>query len=324
MTELATRVTQSLEGNEELSRRMARLEQQSFGRPQGTISTITGRDADLNSSLAETSLVEDNESIVTIREPVTGFQNVSNRNPRSSFGYSFDKDLNASRPYTRAMGKHTTWSTTSSESHTVGWSCLSGLSLAEVSNISVINLSICPQDLWNGYHYSATSINLDGFVLSKHDNNHSSSLTAQPAPTSGRRLETSLLYTGQRGGPLSTVKEYKDVPVATKTIGLLGMFSLRATEESCCNSSVVDYGNSLGGSLSGKTTIFDHLQILYGNGITKHERMVAFEIIIRNLVHTFMEAYLEARDSQDFSETDIKVRNLVKIHVLYSAVVNGA
>ena len=245
VTELAALVTQVLESNEELSRRMARLEQQSFGRPQGTISTTTGRDADLNSSLADTNLVEDNESIVTIRGPVTGFQDVSNRNPRSSFGYSFDKDLNTSRPYTRAMRKHTAWSTTSSEPHTVGWSCLSGLSLAEVSHISVINLSICPQDLWNGHRYSATGINLDGFVLSKHDNIHSSSLTAQPARSSGRRLEARIpVHAGQKAGLLNTIKEHKDLLVAARTIALLGTFSLRATEESCCNSSVVNYGNS--------------------------------------------------------------------------------
>lgn len=244
VTELATLVTQVLESNWELSRRMARLEQRSFGRPQGTISTATGRDADLNSSLADTSLGEDSESIVTIRGPATGYQNISNRNPRSSFGYSFDEDLNTSRPYTRAMRKHTAWSTTSSESHTVGWSCLSGLSLAEVSHISVINLSICPQDLWNGHRYSATTINLDGFVLSKHDNNHSSSLTAQPARTSGRSLETKVpVHASQKTRILNTLKEYKDVPVGARTIAVLGTFSLRATEESCCNSPVNNYGN---------------------------------------------------------------------------------
>ena len=244
VTELATLVTQVLESNDELFRRMARLEQQSFGRPQGTISTTTGRDADLNSSLADTNLVEDNESIVTIRRPVTGFHNLSNRNPRSSFGYSFDKDLNTSRPYTRAMRKHTAWSTTSSESHAVGWSCLSGLSLAEVSHISVINLSICPQDLWNGHRYSATGINLDGFVLSKRDNIHSSSLTAQPAQTSRRRLKTRIpVHAGQKAGFLNTIKEDKDVPVAARTIALLGTFSLRAAEESCCKPPVVNYGN---------------------------------------------------------------------------------
>lgn len=244
VTELATLVTQVLESNGELSRRMARLEQQSFGRPQGTISTTTGRDADLNSSLADTNLGEDSESIVTIRGPVTGYQNISNRNPRSSFGYAFDEDLNTSRPYTRAMRKHTAWSTTSSESHTVGWSCLSGLSLAEVSHISVINLSICPQDLWNGHRYAATRINLDDFVLSKHENNHSSSLTAQPAQTSGRRLETIVpVHAGQKTALLNTFKEDKDVPVAARTIALLGTFSLRATEESCCNSPVVNHGN---------------------------------------------------------------------------------
>ena len=92
----------------------------------------------------------------------------------------------------------------------------------------------------------------------------------------------------------------------------------------------------IGSRLSGKTTGFNHLQILYGNGITDLERLVAFEIFVRNLVHTILEAVhimLEAcsvctdpfgQDDQDRQKADWKVRNTINCHVLCYAVVNGA
>ena len=165
---------------------MARLEQQTLRRLPSTAPTITGRDATLSLSLAESSKIDDDtESIMTIRGPVTDGQNARTGDQRQTFGYSFDQDLNTSRPYTRAMQNHRAWSTTSSEIHTTGWSCLSGLSLAEVSHISVINLPFCPQDLWNGHRYSETRINRDGFLLWKFEN----SLRSLAAPTLRRRLE---------------------------------------------------------------------------------------------------------------------------------------
>ena len=75
----------------------------------------------------------------------------------SAFGFTFDKDLNSSRPYARAMRRTSAYSTASSTLHTMGWSCLSDLSLAEVSEVSVIGLPITPQELWNGDRYNLTS-----------------------------------------------------------------------------------------------------------------------------------------------------------------------
>ena len=76
----------------------------------------------------------------------------------SAFGFTFDKDLNSSRPYARAMRRTSVYSTASSTLHTMGWSCLSDLSLAEVSEVSVIGLPITPQELWNGHRYRLTDL----------------------------------------------------------------------------------------------------------------------------------------------------------------------
>ena len=229
VTGLATVVTQVLESNREISRRIARLEQQNSRWLPSTTSTITRQDAILSPSLAESDTVEDIESILTVRGPVTDAQNISICDPRRLFEYSFDQDLNTSRPYRRALQKYEELSTTSSEIHTMGWSCLSGISLAEVSHISVINLLFCPQDLWNGHHYSSISVDRDSFVHT--ENINSSGLEAtQPAPTFHGRLKTGVpVHASQSGQSPSIIKKDNVAPVVVRNIALFGIFLLQAT-----------------------------------------------------------------------------------------------
>ena len=224
MTELATLVTQVLESNQEMSRRMARLEQQNYGRSASTIHTTTARDAVLGPSATETNVVEDNESILTIRRLIPEIQNASNDSSNDKFGFTFDQDLSNSRPYTRALKRHTVWSAASSEIQTMGSSYLSGLSLSDVSHISVINLLFSPQDLWNGQHYDRV-----GFFLSKSSNNSS---TKSPTSRNSRA--------GQRGRNLSKINEYTDGLVATRNVSLLGVSSALITEEAFDDSPVLN------------------------------------------------------------------------------------
>ena len=193
---------------------MARLEQHNFQRLPSTASTITGRAATLSPSLAESNTIDDTESIETIRGPITDAQHAISSDQRQIFGYSFDQDLNTSRPYKRAMQKHGVWSTTSSEIHIMGWSCLSGLSLAEVSHISVINLPFCPQELWNGHHYLKTRLDCGALIFSECRHSSMSDPT-QGVPTFRRRLDT-----------------MRAVPAAARTMLLSGMFQLRITKDS--------------------------------------------------------------------------------------------
>lgn len=48
----------------------------------------------------------------------------------------------------------------------MGWSCLSGISVADVSQISVINLLVSPLEIWNGQHYDVVD---DGSKSSSKD-----------------------------------------------------------------------------------------------------------------------------------------------------------
>ena len=291
VSQLATLVTQVLESNLEISRRMENLEQQTLRRSPSTNYTSACRAASLSPSLAEMNTTDDNESIATIKGDASGLQNRRNDELNCSFGFSFDQDLEISRPYTRAVKRHAVCSTASSEIHTMGWSCLSGLSLAEVSHISVINLPVVPKELWNGERYFSSQFDPIGFVLSKPQSEPSFSRTTRSTPTRSRPSKTLGPVTSvQKGGGLSMIKEDSEVPVAARKISLLGMLSALVSRELWCYPSITDYINIVGASLSGKTTILNHLQLLYGNGISIIERLTASEDIERNLVHIFLSA----------------------------------
>ena len=124
---------------------MAKIEQRTLGRSPSTIPTITGRDEVLSSSLIETTTSEDIESVLTIKGFVSNSQNSTSSEPIPILGFSFDQDLHKSRPYTRAMERRSGWSAVSSEIHTIGWSCLSGLSLAEVADFCYKSTNLSPR-----------------------------------------------------------------------------------------------------------------------------------------------------------------------------------
>ena len=67
--------------------------------------------------------------------------------------FAFEDDLRSSRPYTRIIHKDGKWSANSSAIHSHNWSHLSGLSLADVSDISVLNLAVYKSDLWDSEPY---------------------------------------------------------------------------------------------------------------------------------------------------------------------------
>ena len=172
--------------------------------------------------------------------------------------------------------------------------------------------------MWNGHRYFETRIDRGSLILP----NYRSSLrsnTTQAAPNFRRRLEAEVpVHAGLRSNNLSIIKEDGTVPVAARTMLLIGMFPLRITKETCSDSQVTNYSHLLGQPLSGKTTIFNHLQILYGNGITELERLTAFEFIVRKLIDMFVDALLVWSDSydQDYIKNDIKVCNSVTYYVL--------
>ena len=74
--------------------------------------------------------------------------------------FTFEQDLRDSKVYARARRRNSCESLQSSAAPSFGWSCLSEMSLANVSNVSVISLPIAVNELSNSGHYSRSPLAL--------------------------------------------------------------------------------------------------------------------------------------------------------------------
>ena len=165
VSELIESITRVLETNQVLAERMANLELQhsAYALSEASDSTQdvelrqrervtddgeTSTDSSIPASNEEGE-DQDNESIVTVRRigPATS------ESLNAVDGWAFEPDLFASRPYARAINRRPCWSATSSVVPTMGWSYLSGLSLADISKVSMLSLPLSPLELWNGDRY---------------------------------------------------------------------------------------------------------------------------------------------------------------------------
>ena len=72
----------------------------------------------------------------------------------SQFKFDFEDDLESSRVYRRAQRDTMDFSFRSSIARSNAWSVFSGLSLSDISIISVIGLPVLPKDITNAYHYN--------------------------------------------------------------------------------------------------------------------------------------------------------------------------
>ncbi|PVI06946.1 hypothetical protein DM02DRAFT_649288 [Periconia macrospinosa] len=134
-------VEQLLESNQELCKRLKNLEDAFDAR-----STISKKFDD--SSLISR---EDNETITTARP---------SNNARTSIieavrlRFAFDDDLESSRVYRMVRNDYCDRSFVSSAVRTNAWSIFSGITLADISIISVVALPLYPRDIVNREHYS--------------------------------------------------------------------------------------------------------------------------------------------------------------------------
>lgn len=75
---------------------------------------------------------------------------------RTYYNFTFEEELETSPVYQRAGLKQIRLSKSSTTSG--GPSCLSGLSLSDVSNVSAIALPISSQELWNHHRYRSDNL----------------------------------------------------------------------------------------------------------------------------------------------------------------------
>lgn len=146
MSRLTDVVRQLLERNREISERLGCMELETSD-CRSTIVRTTRK------SISE-ELIEDYESIVTVRQlNASPSEGKANGLEASRSSAEFESLLESSRPYVRASRRPGPSSATSSVVQTLGWSCLSGLSLAEVSNISIMELALDKNRVWNSTRY---------------------------------------------------------------------------------------------------------------------------------------------------------------------------
>ena len=195
VSELKASITQVLESNQVLAGRMANLELQhsaySLSRAQNSTQEVDNYDGKSGTTLrrlgpvfndGETSTAssipapnnggedQDTESIVTAgRTGLTTSETLD-----AVDGWAFEPDLFASRPYARAINRRPCWSATSSVVPTMGWSYLSGLSLADVSEVSLLSLPLSPLELWNGDRYVTARNDLEDSAADKEQQSQAS------------------------------------------------------------------------------------------------------------------------------------------------------
>lgn len=135
-------VNQVLESNEEMFQRLASTRVQSNTASSGSTVITRGRGHN-----------DDDASTIRPCRPDDGNVLASELRQTAAYGFAFEQDLQRSRVYRRAFIRDAESSVSSSNGRSVGWSLLSGLSLTDISCLSVISLPVSAQEIWNSSHY---------------------------------------------------------------------------------------------------------------------------------------------------------------------------
>ena len=139
--ELEHVIQQTLSSNHDLSNRVRSLE---------TTHGLASEYGSMKSRGQECTL-DDN---ISTRSHIYGMASQLPITRTMSFSYTFEKDLQTSPVYSRTNRKHSMLSLPSSAARTTGWSVFSGISLSEVSNLSVFALPISVYELYNKQAYT--------------------------------------------------------------------------------------------------------------------------------------------------------------------------
>ena len=140
MTRLCDLVEQVLATNQDMSRRLRRMDDK-----PGKRSHSPGSDREDDASTTSSELF----TLPPPGLPRDGLLDVH----RSQFGFSFEEDLFASRVYRRPLCHNSTPSLVTSAARTTASSILSALSLTDVSNISILAVPVCADEISNRDRY---------------------------------------------------------------------------------------------------------------------------------------------------------------------------
>ena len=137
---LVTTVEHILQASEDVSSRLARIETM-FAAPTGYSASALRAPIDNDDEIAQPQ--------VSTEEPL----NSDLSRKILQFDPNLESELHASRVYMRTKHRHSMSSLNSTYDSVAGLSFLSGISLAQISSISVISLPIFSYELWNPQQY---------------------------------------------------------------------------------------------------------------------------------------------------------------------------
>ena len=138
-------VSQVLESNNELARRIANMEMQLEGSDYHATSTIRHPLASINETASTRST-----KLLSWKPNILGGHRASSF---GNFDQALQRDLRESAVYAPNRRRDSCPSMSSSAVQSLGWSSFSKCSLAAISRISVIRLPIYSHDLWNPQCY---------------------------------------------------------------------------------------------------------------------------------------------------------------------------
>ena len=145
ISNLNTTVQCILANSEDIPRRIARMEAK-FARLSRYTTSTNERPTSTShrlSTIRPISRIAENE---VLSPPGFGHN-------MSHFGIQIQQELEASRVYRRTAARHSISSFLSGLNSAAG-SALSGVSLAQISDLSVLSLPISYDELWNPHHYT--------------------------------------------------------------------------------------------------------------------------------------------------------------------------
>ena len=140
ISNLSTTVQSILANSEDITRRIASMEMKIARLSRHATSTIERP-------------IDTSDGASTIRPTIYSIEN-DHSSPSddgraiSQFCIQIQAEIEASRVYRRTAQRHSI-SSFPSDFHSAAWSALSGVSLAEISNLSVLSLPISYNELWN-------------------------------------------------------------------------------------------------------------------------------------------------------------------------------
>lgn len=142
MSNLATTVQTIVKNSKKMTHKLAHIEHKLVAPSRYATSTISSLPDLSDATSTVTPLdqdLQDGHSSAQAHMPISNSK--------------LNLELYNSRVYLRTSHRHSISSLPSAFGSTSGWSFLSGISLAQISNLSVLSLPIRPQDIWNPHHY---------------------------------------------------------------------------------------------------------------------------------------------------------------------------